>query len=160
MNPMSLQGKLAERREEIVAAWIEEVLRGYPQATARFLRSERDPFRNPAGWLLREKLPALFDSLREGSRGGIRTALREIIRLRAVQDFTPDRVVGFLADLKPVLRKALLDAEALTVLDGRIDEAERIAFDLLRECRERIRRIQAGERKRRFFVLERIEATR
>ena len=90
----------------------------------------------------------------------IRAALGEIIRLRAVQDFTPGQAVGFLAELKPVLRKALSDAEALAVLNRRIDEAEVVAFKLLRECRERIDRIKEGERKRRFYVLERIEATR
>jgi len=157
---MALPGISTQRREEIVWAWLEEVLRGYPDPTSRFLRSEPDPFRNPAGRLLREQLPALFDSLLQGSATGIRAALGEIIRLRSVQDFTPGQAVGFLAELKPVLRKALSDAEALAVLNRRIDEAEVVAFKLLRECRERIDRIKEGERKRRFYVLERIEATR
>jgi hypothetical protein len=153
---MAAEVLLVRKRDEIVQAWLEAVLRTYPEQTSRFLLEEADPFRNPVGRILRQGIPALFDSLVDGSPPEIRSATEEIIRLRAVQDLTPGQALGFLHLLKPVLRGALTP-EIIARLEERIDEAARIAFDVWLDCRRQIGEIQARERKRRIYVLERIQ---
>ncbi len=49
---------LVERRDAIVAEWLERTLLTYPGQTSRFLLHEKDRFRNPVGHTLRQGLPA------------------------------------------------------------------------------------------------------
>ncbi len=48
-----LEGEIAEHRDEILERWIEGVIEGYPEETAKFLRSKSDRFANPVGAGLR-----------------------------------------------------------------------------------------------------------
>lgn len=148
---------LASLRESVIREWFERTLRSYPEQTSRFLRGERDPFRNPVGSTLREGLAVLWDGLldrRDSSQ--VSAALDSIVRLRAVQDFPPSRAVGFLFELKAILREMAPEAD----LDRRIDELALEAFDLYAGCREKIFEIKAGEARRRVFVPERLEMKR
>ena len=70
--------------------WLERTLASYPSQTAGFLRNEKDRFRNPVGNTLKEGLATLLDEITgEMDTAKIRPALESIVRLRAVQDFTP-----------------------------------------------------------------------
>jgi hypothetical protein len=93
----------------------------------------------------------------------VRPLLERIVRIQAVQDFTPGQAVGFLFRFKPVLREVWkeeghdrLTAADLTRLESRIDEMALLAFDLYMECREQMYEIQAKEARRRLYLLERM----
>jgi len=137
---------LAHRKEAVVNEWLARTLRTYPSHTARFLHQEADPFRNPVGAALKQGLPALFDELvgvMDAAR--IRMVLDSLVRIRAVQDFSPSQAVGFLFLLKDVLREqGALPAE----FERRIDQMALTAFDLYMECREQIAEIKVSEARR------------
>ncbi len=155
---------LASKRDAIVRAWLAETLRTYAEQTARFLLQETDPFRNPVGHALGQALPALYDALLDRTdAAGIAPLLDGIVRIRAVQDFSPSQAVAFIFRLKPVIRAALQeDTEAMADTDGlasveaRIDEMALLAFDLFVQCREQISEIKASDARRRTFVKDRM----
>ena len=60
------EGEIAEHRDAILERWIEDVIKGYPEETAEFLRSKSDRFANPVGARLREGLEELLDGVIEG----------------------------------------------------------------------------------------------
>jgi len=152
---------LAARKSVIIREWLARTLHTYPEHTSRFLSSTQDPFRNPVGHTLKEVLPAVLDELLGPlDVARLRPLLDRIVRLRAVQDFTPGQAVAFLFQLKAVLREVLKqegrgdrDVEDVIGLEGRIDEMALLAFDLYVECRERMYEIREREARRRLGLL-------
>jgi len=163
-----LRAALARKRDAIVRAWLAETLRSYAEHTARFLSQDTDPFRNPAGHTLSQGLPALYDALLGGMDAvGIAPLLDPIVRMRAVQDFSPSQAIAFVFLLKPVIRAVLKDdaqpispADGLAAVETRIDAMALLAFDLFVQCREQISEIRAGEAGRRTFVWDRMNRKR
>jgi hypothetical protein len=145
----ALQG----RKPDIAAAWLARTLLTYPEQTVGFLCRERDPFRNPVGHALAASLPLLVDELLgEMDPARLTTALEPIVKIRAVQDFTPRQAVGFVFLLRPIIRegcgKADAGAPADPRIEARIDEMALLAFDLYMACRERLHEVRAGEARR------------
>jgi hypothetical protein len=64
------------------------------------------------------------------------------VRIRAVQNFTPSQAIGFVFDLKGLIRAmAPADRQAskeMVVIESRIDALALLAFDLYMSCREKI----------------------
>lgn len=103
-----LMKTLAGRKDAIVQEWLARALQSYPEHTGRFLARERDPFRNPVGHTLKAALPALFDQVvGDLDCDRVSSILDDILRIRAVQDFSAGQAVAFLFLLKPVVREAL-----------------------------------------------------
>jgi len=142
----------------IVQKGLSRTLDTYPEQTSRFLLQTKDPFRNPVGGVLREGLPVLFEELAgRFNRDRIQSALGEIVRVRAVQEFTPGQAVGFIFLLRQIIREELRPAQYDPgALERRIDELVLIAFDLYSGCRDKMSEIKVNEAKRRVFVLERL----
>ncbi len=144
-----------EDKEAIAELWLREVLNAYPGQSTDFLAKERDPFRNPAGSTFRQALRILLDEvLLAMERTRVTEALDSIVQIRAVQDLTPSQALEFLFRLKGLLRSHL-DGTERELVDGRIDEAALLAFDLYMKYRERTYQAKANESRRRLFVLER-----
>ena len=178
---------LAEQKTALLEKWLERTLATYPSQTLRFLHSEKDRFRNPVGHTLREGLRTLLDELTgEMDPAKVEPALESIVRLRAVQDFTPSQAVGFVYLLREIIDEERVDEGGAAILAGqsrsggftppwrgepaatsggslalqrRIDELALRAFDLFMKCREEIYEIKAREAQRKFYVLERRQAT-
>lgn len=150
------------RREAIIRKWLAQTLRTYPEQTARFLSKNEDPFRNPVGRALKEGLPVLFGELVGAfDTARVQSALVEIVRIRAVQDFTASQAVAFVFSLKNVVREELEPGgRSLVALESRIDEMALMAFDLYTQCREKIHEIKANEASRRVYLLERAATAR
>jgi len=144
-----------EKKNAVVAAWLARVIEDYSESSARFFRDEKDPFRNPIGDAFRRGLPVLFDQL-VGPMDPARLtpALEEIIRIRAVQDFTASQALTFIFQLKSVLREQLGDRPP--EIEERIDEMALLAFDLYQQCREQLSEIKVNEIKKRYFLLEKM----
>jgi hypothetical protein len=146
----------ATRRGAILGKWLERTVATYPLQTSRFLRNEKDRFRNPVGHTLREGLAVLLDQITgEMDAATTRAALEDIVRLRAVQDFSPGQATGFIFLLREILCEELAEGVP-PVWQKRIDETALLAFDLYVRCREEIVEIKAREAQRGFYVRDRM----
>ena len=88
-----------------------------------------------------------------GGREVMQKALDAVIRIRAVQTFTPSKATTFVFALKDIVRAHLanIDGPELEVLDRRIDEMALTAFDVFMACREKIYEIKASESRNQFY---------
>ena len=156
---MGLQRLLKERKAVIVKRWFESAIQAYPPETAKFIKGRKDRFANPIGSTTRAGIEGLFDQLLgDMDPDRVKSLLDSIVRIRAVQAFTPSQATAFVLSLKSVLRddlsKQLADqkvANELLALETRIDSLCLMAFDIYQECRETICRIQANEIKSRTY---------
>ncbi len=152
----------ASQQEAVVRKWLAQVCRTYPEETSRFLVDNKDPFRNPVGRVLKHGLPVvvreLFGAFDETA---VRSALDEIVHVRAVQDFAPGQAVDFIFLLRTIVREeCALDGPRVLELQTRIDRLALLAFDLYMHCREKSWEIRVNEAKRRVYVLEKIASRR
>jgi hypothetical protein len=86
-------------------------------------------------------------------------ALDRVVRIRAVQDFEPSVAVGFVFDLKHLLRKTAGEGAdgTLAELDHRIERLGLCAFDVYMSCREEMWKIRLREiRKQSVGIMERV----
>ena len=88
----------------------------------------------------------------------IKTYLDPIVRIRAIQDFTPSQATGFILLLKKVLREHLEDelqnaahARQLLAFESKIDQLCLLAFDVYMDCKEKIYELSANETRNRTF---------
>jgi hypothetical protein len=161
---MALTTVSAGMRDRFLEEWLACTLRTYPGQAGRFLREESDPFRNPVGHTLGAALGALADELFGGfDRARVTASLDAVVRLRAVQDFSPAEAVGFVtlahgaADRVVEAGPPGQVAEWRGVVDARIDELVLIAAGLFERCRDEIRAIGERAAYRRIFVPERAQ---
>ena len=156
---MKLESVLSKKQTAIVKKWFDLVVETYPADTSRFLKSQKDPFANPVGSTTLEGLKALLvDLMGELDPETAAGHIDPIIRIRAVQQFTPGQATGFVLSLKQIVRDQL-GAEAgaaerrheLEAFDARVDQLCLIAFDVFVQCREKIFQIQATEQRNLFF---------
>ncbi len=146
----------AVRWGSILGKWLERTVATYPPETSGFLRNEKDRFRNPVGHTFQEGLAVLLDQTTgEMDTVRIREALGEIVRVRAVQDFTPGQATGFVFLLREILDEELEEG-APPAWQKRIDETALLAFELFVKCREEIAEIKAREAQRSFYVWDRM----
>jgi hypothetical protein len=149
---MELSEALAARREAVLDRWFQAVLATYPEETARFLAGGADPFANPVGHTVRESLGRLYGRFAtDAPASELTSAIDGIVRIRAVQEFTPSAAVGFVYSLRGILREELADAAldpaGLTALESGIDRLALVAFDVYMQCREKIFEIRVREIK-------------
>jgi hypothetical protein len=92
---MSCVQLLAAKKQEILKRWFQVTVDSYPADTARFIKNQKDPFANPVGQSTYQSLDALVDALISGAeRDTMTLALDPIIRIRAVQSFTPSQATS------------------------------------------------------------------
>jgi hypothetical protein len=156
---MGLEGLFDKYKRTIVQKWFDSVVRTYPADTARFLKRQKDPFANPVGRTTYKGLEGMYDQLLgEMDPQAIVPFLDPIIRIRAVQDFTPSRAAGFVFNLKGIIRETIGDQvrekeglEALMAIEERIDRIGLLAFDIFMGCREKVYQLKANEIRNRVF---------
>jgi 1,2-phenylacetyl-CoA epoxidase PaaB subunit len=147
---------LRERADTIVERWAEEVLSSYPSDAAALFQKQQDPFSNPIGHSVREGTRGVFQAILDGMEpGDLRSQLDRIVRVRAVQDFSPSQALAFVFSLKWIVREVIpeLDADprnhrGVAELDARIDRVALTAFDVYTERREEVSRLRVNEVKR------------
>ncbi len=157
---MSLKNLLLQKRSPIVKKWRDVILQTYPEQSQGFLK-KKDPFGNPVGCTISEGIESLYDALLEDSGSDkISEALDSIMKVRAIQDFSPSRAVGFVFGLKKVIREELGNEilqngshEEWAAFDARIDGLGLLGFDIYANCRQKISDIRVNEVKTRSHRL-------
>lgn len=154
---MDLLKQLSRKKDTVVKRWFDGLMETYPADTSQFLRNQKDPFANPIGQTSFQSLKDLLDHILDGfDRKTALPLIDPIIRIRAIQNFTPAAAVRFVFDLKAIIRKvAPVDPsdhqsrELLSTLDHRLDELGLLAFDVFVQCREKIYDLKANEMRAR-----------
>jgi len=135
-------------QQEIVEKWIERLADSQPQQSTALRTPQPDPFRNPVGYAVRKSLAQLWEELLGDMKPEvIDEALDTILRIRAVQDVSPSEAVGFVDQLRPLLRETRLPLD-LALLEARIDRLTLAAHDKYVQCREQIAAVRLHEIER------------
>ncbi len=162
---MKLREHLRRNRTGVTRRWLDKMLGTYSPRTSTFFKRLKDPFTNPVGRALAHGTEAVFDALIEGPPEGIDPSrlsphLEEIIKVRAIQDFSPSQAVSFIFQLKDAVREELgselQETEAaadLMKLDSQIDQTALVAFDIFMKCREKLYELRLAEIKRTGYRL-------
>ncbi|MCL1915989.1 MAG: RsbRD N-terminal domain-containing protein [Desulfovibrionaceae bacterium] len=164
---MSIKNLLTEYRERIIAEWLTEVERGYPLSSSGYLRATSHPFLNPAGLRHREAVEAMLDYLRnETAREDLTCALEELMRVRAVQDSTPEAGFALIYALKHILHRICgpeLEEQAKNAgleeflrLEKTLDGLMLLALDAYVRCRDKVAELRVEELKRRHSQIFRL----
>jgi hypothetical protein len=158
---MSLKNLLLQKRSPIVKKWCDVILCTYPEQSRTFLKKQKDRFANPVGRTIFEGIESIYDELlQEADADKISLFLDNIVRVRAVQDFSPSQAVGFVFGLKKVIREELKSeilkegiSEEWTAFESRIDGLALLCFDIYTACRQKISDIRVDEVRRRSSKL-------
>ena len=154
-----LKGLIQNNKSQIIKGWFEATIQTYAPDTAQFFKGQKDQFGNPVGSITSQGIAFLLDQLLDTwDPEAIKAYLDPIIRIRAIQDFSPSQATGFILLLKKVLRDNLAnelqkDANALQLLafESKIDQLCLLAFDLYMDCKEKIYELSANETRNRTF---------
>jgi len=152
---MSLAKLLSNQKTVIVRQWFDLVIKTYPFDSQQFLKSQKDPFANPVGRTTFNGLQSLFDEILKGvDRKTVLPLLDTIIRIRAIQDFSPSKAVAFILDLKTIVRNVAGDALFADPLfpdwvtfEHNVDALALIGFDVYMSCREKIYALKADNER-------------
>ena len=158
---MSLKNLLLQKRSPIVKKWCDVILCTYPEQSRTFLKKQKDRFANPVGRTIFEGIESIYDELlQEADADKISLFLDNIVRVRAVQDFSPSQAVGFVFGLKKVIREELKSeilkegiSEEWAAFESRIDGLALLCFDIYTACRQKISDIRVDEVRRRSSKL-------
>ena len=159
---MNLKQHLKEKKPDILKKWFDAIAGTYPGDTASFLKKQKAQFTNPVGYTLSEGMDRLFEGLLQGLLPDeVSRFLDSIVRIRAIQDFSPSEAVAFIFQLKKTVRQELGSeilaqqgaSEELAAFESAIDDLALYAFDLYMKCREKIYELKANEARSMTFRL-------
>jgi len=148
---MDLAEGFRNHGEKIINRWVEYALSTY--SSSSFFIKERDRFANPVGGTVRLALTALLPLLVEGAgQEKYLPHLKEIIAIRAIQEFAPSQAVSPLHAVKHITREVFASDSERAHLVGElydfefaVDMAVLAAFDLYMEYRERLYQVRIDE---------------
>jgi len=162
----TLEHFLVEKRSAILKRWVDLIFDTYPTDGRGFLKGRKNRIANPVGASIVDGVDKLFDWLVKGDQSDVGTicvSLDNIVRIRAVQEFSASHSIGFMFFLKRAIRETLESElrreqlhEDLLTFESRIDSLALLAFDNYSQCREQLHQIRATEiRNRTSRLLER-----
>jgi len=154
---MKISLLLSEKKHEILKKWFDLIVETYPQDTSNFLKTQKNRFTNPVGYTISEGIDVVLEELSGGMDfARVSRYLDNIIRIRAIQDFTPSQAVSFIFLLKKVVREELAEEihelqlfDELLMVESRIDQMAYVSFDLFMANREKMYKLRASELKNR-----------
>lgn len=154
-------GVFEEKKSTIEKKWLNAIMASYPNDNSGFLMNQSDRFSNPVGYTFSTGVAGILDVIAKGEDFGESLSfLEDIIRVRAVQDFTPAKAVAFIFQLKTIVREELLKEIRqnqvyidLMEFESKIDDLALAAFDIYVKCREQIYELRTDELKRMTFSL-------
>ncbi len=156
---MELIGTLKSKKKDILSLWIERTLDSY--TSPDFFKKSKDQFSNPVGANISSGLTSIFDLLLENATpDAFSQPVDQVVRIRAVQEFTPAQAVAPFLELKWVVKQILSSDKntkpLLTDLDHfdcDIDRVALIAFDIYIQCREQLYQNRINELKSGRYIL-------
>lgn len=162
ISEMNFKGLLKEKQNIILQRWHNAVVETYPADTSDFLKKRQNRFANPVGFTITEVTEGLFEELLSESGTAAKTAelIDRIVRIRAVQEFSPSQAISFFFSLKHIIRSIVNESDPdkpmlyeLAAFESKVDDIVLAAFDIFMSCREKIYEIRANEARNLTFRL-------
>jgi hypothetical protein len=101
---MDLHKFLTEHHKRICGQWTEAIIKTYPEEGAKFFSGSSNRFSNPVGHVFQNNVERIFLTLARGLDVAECTKdLDGILRIRAVQGFTPSAALCFIPALKEIV---------------------------------------------------------
>lgn len=159
---MTIIELLSKHREILIKEWTDAIFSSYPLDTKGFLRNNEDRFANPVGAKTRRAVACMMDAIsgQDMPAGEPATALAEFVRIRAIQNFSPEKALGVIFYIKQLLQKHVLQEALANNLLGdfldvqsRVDTLSLLAFHYYAEDRERLHMMKVDDYKRRYAQL-------
>lgn len=158
---MSLDKLLLQHKKIVLQTWLDLLLSTYPPETVRMFKKETDQFANPVGHTFSAALGEILDEfLRGDSPEKLAPLLDRIIRIRAVQEFSPSQALAFIFSLKKIAAEIQTEAgedprarDHMSAFEAKVDELALLAFDVYMRCRENLFDVRMKEVKDRTYRL-------
>lgn len=164
---MNFNKFLEDNKEIIREKWYSIIAGTYQDTSGKFFFSNRgQQFSNPVAWTFTQEIPIILDEIIKGKTSeALYTALENIIRIRAVQEFTPSESLAFILSLKGLVKELLgnnIDDKTVKSdfndFEAKVDAVLLISFDIYNTMREKLIDIRINEIKRRYdSFLQRFE---
>lgn len=150
---MNLTETLHDKKKQIQDIWIDRTLDSY--SSSGFFKKSTDTIANPIGSNIRDGLSEILNLiLQDAAPESFTQSLDQVVRIRAIQDFSPSQAIVPFLELKWVIRQVLNDSkktmhltQELDELDCKIDRLALAAFDKYTECREQLYQVRISELK-------------
>lgn len=150
---------LNNKKAAIVKKWIDLTFTSFPEEAGNFLKLKKNQFSNPIGHTITSNIEKMYEELINNRNiESIDLLLDDIMRISAVQSFSPSQAVKFLFDLKKIIRDELKTeliektiSDELLKIEFLIDQIVLIGFDLYMESREKVFKIRVNEIKFRSY---------
>ncbi|MEL7565430.1 MAG: RsbRD N-terminal domain-containing protein [Dehalobacterium sp.] len=162
MERQKMQIFFQEHKASILETWFDALLKSYSPEAARIFKREKDPFANPVGYNIHLGLEGVLDWLiKNDQEADVSAALDKVVRVLAVQDFTPSQAVSFLIVLKRIIKKQMNNHYRnqdemwayWQVFDAQVDKLMLTAMDIYTDCREKLYQIKVDEANKRVFSI-------
>ncbi|MGA2403272.1 MAG: RsbRD N-terminal domain-containing protein [Syntrophobacteraceae bacterium] len=159
---MDIEKRLLRNKKTLLEKWFDLLAGTYPLETVRLLKKETDQFANPVGHTFRVALGDILEEfLGENSAEAMAPLLDKVIRIRAIQDFSPSSSLAFIFGLKRIAGEVLegqiaageVSLQELSDLDEKVDGLALFAFDVYMRCREDLFQVRMTEVKNRTHRL-------
>ncbi|WP_339136319.1 MAG: RsbRD N-terminal domain-containing protein [Candidatus Electrothrix sp. GW3-4] len=156
---MNISEAFKNKEKKIIDTWVERALDSY--TSADFFKQSKDQFANPVGANIRVGLTKIFHLiLAEADAQDFAEPLDQVVRIRAVQEFTPAQAVAPLLELKWVVKQVFSADEKcrsllpeLNPFDRDVDRIALMAFDMYMNCRDRLYQARIRELKSGSYIL-------
>jgi hypothetical protein len=148
-------------QQVVLDAWFDLILGTYSENTAVLWKKRDDPFANPVRHRFEAGMRGIVMGL--AACGDVPDAatfmpfLDEIVRVRAVQDFTPSQATAFIFLLKKAIRETLWPKIVehnlfvqLLALESAIDVLALFSLDIYSQCREKIYALRIDQIKKQY----------
>jgi len=152
---MTLEEVLSKKKTAVLKRWFNLIAQTYSEGGAG-LPKNKDRFANPVGYVISSAIDVLYDAILHGELHSDRVfeSLDSVIKVRAIQDFSPSQAIDFVfllkkaiaAELKDEVRE-VSDFKAISRLESRVDELALRSFDIYMDCREKVCNIKVNEMK-------------
>jgi len=143
---MSLRDLLIKNKHAILEKWFDIALGVYAEQGQTFFKKQKDRFANPVGHTTSEGIESIYDELlKETESDKLPLFLENIMRIRAVQDFSASDALSFIPGLKRIIREQLGSmllqkeiAEEWAAFESKVDRLALLGFDAYTNSRQRL----------------------
>jgi hypothetical protein len=150
---MDLTTFLIENNIKILDSWIDRVLATYAPESRSLFKRGSDQFANPVGYNVAQGLRDFYKTFcDEEDPAKAAATLDQLVRIRAVQDFSPAQALSFIFEFKQIVAEEYQKAKGVTFVPaewlafaGRIDIVALMVFDMYLDCRERLYKARINE---------------